>query len=117
GVEPDDVEVIGQLNDQMTVSNFVITPFVGVLKHAPYDYVASPIEVAEVIEPPIAHLLDPRNVEWERRGLGDRTVRMPSYYCQGHRIFGATANILLQLLRLIGGEQAEPGWSRAASHE
>jgi 8-oxo-dGTP pyrophosphatase MutT (NUDIX family) len=106
GVVPDDVEVIGQLNDQMTISNFVVTPFVGVLRRSPYEYVPSAIEVAEVIEPPISHLLE--TVEWERRDLADRTVYMPNYYFQGHRVFGATALMLLQLLRLIAGTAAEP---------
>jgi len=98
GINPPDIEVVGQLDDIITVSNFVVTPFVGVLGHAPYDYVPSPLEVAEVIEPPIAHLLDPANTVWEER---QGAARSPAYLYDGHRIWGATARMLYEFLCLL----------------
>lgn len=106
GVEPEHIEVIGQLDDIVTISNFVVTPFVGVLRQAPYDYLPSPIEVAEVIEPPIGHLLDPRNQVWEERDVGAGVVRSPAYLFESHRIWGATARMLHEYLSLLAGDAA-----------
>ena len=101
GVKPDDVEVFGQLDDIVTISNFVVAPFVGVVRSGPYEYVPNPLEVAEVIEPPIAHLLDPTNLVWEEREGVDTVVRSPAYWYEGHRIWGATARMLHGLLTLL----------------
>lgn len=113
GVRPEGVEIIGQLDDMITISNFVVTPFVGVLTEAPYDYAPSPVEVAEVIEPPIAHLLDPANMVWEEREAGSRPLRSPAYLFQGHRIWGATARMLHEFLSLLAGDDAALAEARA----
>jgi 8-oxo-dGTP pyrophosphatase MutT (NUDIX family) len=107
GVLPDDVEIIGRLDDMVTISNFVVTPFVGVLKRTPYEFVPAAIEVGEVIEPPIVHLLDAANIAWEERDLGGRTTRSPAFYFEGHRIWGATARMLWEFLRLLQGDSEE----------
>jgi 8-oxo-dGTP pyrophosphatase MutT (NUDIX family) len=113
GVAPDGIEVIGQLDDMITTSNFVVTPFVGVLPNAPYDYAPNPIEVAQVIEPPIEHLLDPANVVWEEREIGGRLLRSPAYVFEGHRIWGATARMLREFLSLLAGDAASLADARA----
>jgi len=104
GVKPEHIETIGQLDDTITNSNFVVTPFVGVLTRAPYEYVPSPIEVAEVIEPPLGHLLDPANLRWEERETGGKIRQLPAYWFEGHRIFGATARMLHEFLALLAGD-------------
>jgi 8-oxo-dGTP pyrophosphatase MutT (NUDIX family) len=105
GVRPQDIEIVGRLDDMITISNFVVTPFVGVLSGAPYDYAPSPIEVAEVIEPPVEHLLDPTNLIWDTRELEGRTLRSPAYLFEGHRIWGATARMLHEFLSLLAGDE------------
>jgi 8-oxo-dGTP pyrophosphatase MutT (NUDIX family) len=104
GVDPDGVEIIGRLDDILTISNFVVSPFVGVLPHGQPEYITSPIEVAEVIEPPVAHLLDPQNLVWEERAVEDRVVRLPAYLFDGHRIWGATARMLHEFLCLVSND-------------
>lgn len=105
GVRPEDVEVFGQLDDIVTISNFVVAPFVGVVRGGPYEFVPNPLEVAEVIEPPIAHLLDPSNLVWEERVGVDTVVRSPAYLYEGHRIWGATARMLHGFLALLAAAQ------------
>lgn len=102
GVHPHDVELIGRLDEIVTVSNFRVAPFVGVLKHTPYPYAPSPIEVAEVLEVPLRHLLDPANKVYEPRVAwsGGPTVS-PAYWWNGHRIWGATARMLERFLDLL----------------
>lgn len=103
GVRPEDIEVIGRLNDRSTISNFMVTPFVGVMTRPPYEYLPSPHEVAEIVEPPIAHLLARANFEWDERETQGRVQRTPVYRFEGHRIWGATARILYEFFDIVTG--------------
>lgn len=100
GVNPADVEVLGELDDIITRSNFIVTPVVGVVK-GPYPFRPNPVEVAEIIEVPIDELLKPENVVFEPRRVRGEWAIAPTYYYRGHRIFGATALITRQLLELL----------------
>ena len=78
GVRPEDVEVLGALDDLVTVSKFRVTPFVGVIPF-PYEFRPNPHEVAEILQVPVSHLLDAANhFEEERERAGTR-VRMRSF--------------------------------------
>ncbi|MGI8549603.1 MAG: NUDIX hydrolase [Dehalococcoidia bacterium] len=101
GVDPDVVEILGRLDDLLTISNFHVTPFVGVLHRSPYDFIPSPIEVAEVLEVPIAHLLDAANSEPRQGQVPGSDHDCIDYLFRGHRVWGATARILRQYLDLI----------------
>ena len=102
GVRPEEVEVIGQLDELITISNFKVTPYVGVLAVGrPYRFVPHEREVAEVVEVPLRHLLDDRHVEMEFRQWQGRPVRLPAYIYDGHRIWGATAKMLQHLLSIL----------------
>lgn len=102
GVAMDHVEVIGQLDEMITVSNFLVRPFVGrITVPGPYPFAHSEIEVAEILEVPLAHLLDEANVVAELRTYQGREVVAYSYRFRGHLIWGATARILKQFLDLV----------------
>lgn len=102
GVHPHDVDLIGRLDEIVTVSNFRVAPFVGVLKRTPYPYAPSPVEVAEVLEVPLRHLLDPANKVYEPRvAWGGGPSLSPAYWWNGHRIWGATARMLERFLDLL----------------
>lgn len=101
GVDPERVEVIGQLNDMVTISNFRVTPFVGVLHRAPQEFIASPLEVAEVLEVPVAHLLDNANIIREQHERNGQMLEGIAYVYEGHRIWGATARMLTEYLELL----------------
>src|SRR5450830_607261 len=49
-VHPDHIEVLGQLDDMVTISNFRVTPFVGWLDRYPYEWRFSDEEVAYLLE-------------------------------------------------------------------
>jgi 8-oxo-dGTP pyrophosphatase MutT (NUDIX family) len=102
GVAIDHVELIGQLDEMITISNFLVRPFVGVLTQpAPYPFVHSEIEVAEILEVPLAHLQDAANVMTEQRLYQGREMTAYSYRWREHLIWGATARILHQFLDLL----------------
>lgn len=100
GVSPQDVEVIGQLDDLVTITDFRVTPYVGVLKKpSPEPFAPHEREVAAVIEVPLRHLLEA--LELELRQWRGRPLWVPAYSYGQHRIWGATARILKGLLDII----------------
>jgi 8-oxo-dGTP pyrophosphatase MutT (NUDIX family) len=100
GVPPTVVRVLGALDDLRTITNFVVTPFVGIIDE-PVEYSLSACEVEAVIEVPIRYFLDPTRLrveQWERQGQ----VHEVLFWDYGkHTIWGATARILKDLLDLI----------------
>ncbi len=99
GIHPDDVCVLGRLDDTPTISDFMISTYVGAIP-SPYTFTPSEAEVAEVLLAPVSHLRKPSSFRDEVRLEGGRFHRMPTYVYDGHVIFGATARILEQFLRL-----------------
>jgi len=100
-ITPAEVRVLGQLTPlYIPPSNYCIYPVVAAAERRP-DFRPSPHEVAEVIEIPLDHLLDLGNIKretWPIRGLD---VSVPFYLFQEHKIWGATAMVLAELLDLI----------------
>ena len=94
GVRPEDVEVLGRLDDIVTITDFLVSPFVGVLTSPDYPFVVNANEVAELVEVPLRHLMDERNLERTVRPFRDRSVLIFTYHYGDHRIWGATARIL-----------------------
>jgi 8-oxo-dGTP pyrophosphatase MutT (NUDIX family) len=98
GIATDDVQILGSLPQvYVVVSNFLITPFVGMLPYRP-RFVASPAEVAEVIEVPLEVLADPascREEIWPWRG-SERVVEF--YAHEAYQIWGATGRVIKEFL-------------------
>jgi 8-oxo-dGTP pyrophosphatase MutT (NUDIX family) len=101
GVQPDHVEVLGQLDDMVTVSNFRVTPFVGWLSHYPYPWRFSDEEVAYLLEVPLDHLRDPATLIPDRRLINGREYVFSSYQFGQDLIWGATARMLGNFLDIL----------------
>jgi 8-oxo-dGTP pyrophosphatase MutT (NUDIX family) len=100
GIDPADVEILGELDDLPTfVSGFVISPFVALVPEKEvYDH--SPDEIAEVIRVPLAHLAEiQREATWERDGY-EFTTQV--FDVDGNVIWGATGRILSNFLSWVG---------------
>ncbi|MBV8387065.1 MAG: CoA pyrophosphatase [Acidimicrobiia bacterium] len=104
GIEPDDVDVVGPLEELATVaSQFVLAPFVGILPGRP-TLVVNPAEVARVFDVSVAELMDPRvhhEERWDLPGMADRPMHF--FDVADETIWGATARILYDLLVLATG--------------
>ncbi len=116
GVLPEEVAIIGRLDDMVTTSNYLVTPYVGVLLMTPYAFIASDAEVAAILEPPLAHLLDEASLLMETRELRGEVQLLPAYLWEGHRIWGATARMLQELLELLRGAPESLAAIRAHTH-
>jgi 8-oxo-dGTP pyrophosphatase MutT (NUDIX family) len=99
-LSPADVEILGELDDTATLtSNFVVTPFVGVIPW-PHKLKADGWETDELIEVPIATLLDKKAREDKNEVIGGKPVTSYFYHYGDRVIWGATARILRQFLEL-----------------
>jgi 8-oxo-dGTP pyrophosphatase MutT (NUDIX family) len=102
GINPDHVEVLGLLTRlYVPPSNFCIQPVVAYTPERP-AFAPADVEVAEVIEEPIEHLLDSSTCDEETWPLRGEDVRVPFYRIGPHKVWGATAMILCELLSIIG---------------
>ena len=110
GILAEHVEMLGEQSHYRTITDFHVIPFVGLLDRAPYRFRPLEMEVAEVITPPLSHLLDAANTGYEERRREDgSTFRMREYWYEGHRIFGATATMLGRLLDGVAEELEAAG--------
>jgi 8-oxo-dGTP pyrophosphatase MutT (NUDIX family) len=103
GVRPEDVDFVGALDEIMTMSNFIISPFVGFIPY-PYSFIASPEEIEEVIILPLAGFREAGVLREDYVTYNGRTEKVSFYQSGGHVIWGATAKILRHFLDLIGAE-------------
>ncbi|WP_230976724.1 CoA pyrophosphatase [Pseudothauera rhizosphaerae] len=101
GLDPQRVELLGELAEYHTGTGFRVTPVVG-LVHPPFELVLDDFEVAEAFEVPLRFLLDPANRERHRV---EYQGRMREYYAipyHDYFIWGATAGILVQMSSFVG---------------
>lgn len=105
GVEPAHIEVLGRLDDMITVSNFRVTPYVGWLSHYPYGWTFSEHEVDYLLEVPVPHLRDPRNAIPDRRVVQGEVRTAYAYQWGDDLIWGATAGMLTRFLDLVHAEE------------
>lgn len=105
GIDPSHVRILGQLDQVTAASNFLVTPFVGLIP-SPYEFSLNQNETTAVFSVPVSVLMDPRS-------LWVDTTRYPGwdpiyhFQYQEWDIWGATARIVKQLLELAYGFQAQ----------
>jgi len=100
GLKENDVQIIGMLDDIVTITQFIVTPFVGLFSY-PYPFELSSIEIAELIEVPVSSLLDEDCYSEREIIRGTRKEIVYAYQYESHIIWGATARILKQFLDMI----------------
>jgi len=94
GLTAQDVEILGEFDDSVTLtSNYVISPFVAFIPH-PYPFKADDREIKEIFSVPLSFLMDEANFRQDSC----------EYEYDGHIIWGATAGILKQFIDLLKSE-------------
>ena len=109
GLLQEDVNVLGRLDDQLTVaSNFIIHPFVGEIPY-PYDFKINQCEVEKIISVPFDLFfkknsdLHPASIEFETF-----TYFGPAYTYNDVTIWGATARIMSKFASLLERNKSLP---------
>jgi 8-oxo-dGTP pyrophosphatase MutT (NUDIX family) len=100
GLKERDVQIIGVLDDIVTITEFIVTPIVGLFPY-PYPFKVSEVEIAELIEVPLASLLEEDCFSEREIFRGGQKEVVYAYQYGKHIIWGATARILNQFLDLI----------------
>jgi 8-oxo-dGTP pyrophosphatase MutT (NUDIX family) len=100
GLKPQDVDLLGALDEVITMTGFVVSPFVGLMPY-PYSFILSPEEIEEIIILPLAGFLEEGVLSEEDWTYQEKTAKVYTYHCGRHVIWGATAKILRQFLELI----------------
>jgi 8-oxo-dGTP pyrophosphatase MutT (NUDIX family) len=100
GLKEKDSQIIGVLDDIVTITQFIVTPFVSLVPY-PYPFQLSQVEIEELIEVPLSSLLDKTCFSERLLDEGFRKRWIYTYQYGQHAIWGATALILRQLLALL----------------
>ena len=110
GLLKKDVELLGRIDDMLTlVSDFIIHPFVGRIPY-PYPFKINPHEVDSIIIIPLYVFMDKRSGHIKDSiEVNGFTYNGTSYEYQGHVIWGATARIMENFVRIIGENLCLPG--------
>ena len=100
GIAPSAVDVLGFLPPMPTVTGYAVTPIVGLVA-AGQALTLDTSEVELAFEVPLDFLLDRRNAIASEREFNGRKVPIVEFRYDGHRIWGATAHMLLVLREKI----------------
>ena len=103
GLNPDDVLLLGRLDSMITISNYRLTPVVGVIPW-PYSFRLARHEVSRVFTIPLAWLADSANHEIQERELPAPYGTVPVIYFSRYEnelLWGVSAQIMLNLLRAL----------------
>jgi 8-oxo-dGTP pyrophosphatase MutT (NUDIX family) len=100
GLPPDDVELVGAIEDYRTVTGYIVTPVIGVIPPGlplyPHEH-----EVADWFEGPLAYLLDPANQHPKSALFQGQERHYYEIMWDGRRIWGATAAMIVNLSRRL----------------
>ena len=100
GIHPRHVSIAGYLPPSPIMTGFSVTPVVG-LVDPQAEITIDPVEVDSAFEVPLEFLFDIRNEQiLEREAMGV-VFRAPEYHYDGHRIWGATAMMLVRLRKIL----------------
>ena len=99
GIQPAHVDIVSQLSSVITRTNFIITPFVGIIPEA-YPFNVNKEEIDQILEIPLTSLIN--QLEQQISSINPQIPGNSFHYSyENHIIWGATANILSELLLVL----------------
>lgn len=116
GVEPDHVQLLGELSQIYSLHKLAVTPFVGVVS-PDIELRPNPGEIAAIFKTPLSFLMNQDNARMDKFAMVDgRTRFVPSWQYQQYEIWGLTAWALAELLNvgLDAGIPTRPRPERSA---
>lgn len=103
GILPQDVHILGRLAETLTITNFRVTPIVGLIPW-PYSFHPAVEEVARIFTIPLDWLADPHHHEQRLRQLPAPYAPIKVAYFHpydGEILWGVSARFMLELLKVI----------------
>lgn len=106
GLNPEEIEILGTLTEvYIGPSNFNVLPVVGYLPYRP-DFVPDSREVQQIFELKLDYFSDPNIVGCSEISIPGDLVTTPYYEVNGHKVWGATAKIILELLCVLNNNRS-----------
>lgn len=100
GIVADSVSVIGYLEPMPTITGYAVTPVIGLVDTA-VTVSVDRTEVEFSFEVPLPFLLDAGNRRIVLRDLHGKSFPMAEFNYDGHRIWGATAMMIIQFIKVL----------------
>ncbi|MHA1265481.1 MAG: NUDIX hydrolase [Candidatus Helarchaeota archaeon] len=100
GLKEEQIEVLGRIDDLLTITKYVISPFIGIIREEVELY-SNETEVAEILKVPLELFLDKTKFKekyWENQGI---KYPLYYYYWRNYEIWGATAYIINQFMEIV----------------
>ncbi|MDP3936573.1 MAG: CoA pyrophosphatase [Deltaproteobacteria bacterium] len=109
GLPAASVRLLGELDDLVTVTDFLVSPYVGLIPPS-FPFKVSAREIAEIIELRLEDFLPAERLRVARRLNYRGTSHTTYFFDMGpHIVWGVTAEILLELLETVYGYDAHRG--------
>ena len=103
GIAPGDITVIGYMSPMPTITGYAVTPVIGVVC-ADIELHLDRTEVEYAFEVPLPFLMNPDNQKMVERDVEGTAVVMAEYHYDDQRIWGATAFIIQEFIKIIEKE-------------
>ncbi len=99
GLQSEDVRILGRVNETVTITNYRVTPIVGIIPW-PYAFYVSTIEVERVFTMPLNWLAQPENY-WKFQHPSTHYPVIAYRPYDGELLWGATARMTINLLKTL----------------
>jgi len=104
GLKIDDVRVLGTLTEIFIgPSNFFVLPVVGYLPYRP-EFLPDDREVENILEVNLDYFLKPNSISSSAIQIPNEVVLTPHYTLLKHKIWGATAKMIKELLAVLNND-------------
>lgn len=100
GLASSAISVVGYLPPMPTITGYAVTPIVGMVDHQAAA-VADRQEVEFVFEVPLDYFLDNDNQRVVERDVHGKSLPMIEFHFDGHRIWGATAMMIVEFTKIV----------------
>ena len=100
GIAQSDVTIIGYMSPMPTITGYAVTPVVGVVSGG-IELRLDHTEVEYAFEVPLPFLMDSANQQMVEHDIGGSITAMVEYHYDGQRIWGATAFIIHEFIKLV----------------
>ena len=100
GLKKRQIEVVGQLNDYVVGTGFLVRPIIGFIE-PPFKVTPHENEVAEVFEAPLSFITNPDNFERRTRTIKGIERNYFAIQWKDRLIWGATAGMIINLFDRI----------------
>ena len=99
GLNPEKVEILGRIDQIISLYNYLVTPFVGLI---PSDFKPNPNrnEIEKIFKVPISFFLNGKNHWSEEYKSPSTKVLIHHFDFDGFDIWGLTAKLILRLLEI-----------------